>query len=167
MASIRDDVRTFIERQAEAGGALGWIQDNRGTKTTALVTNTELVYQMPASEFDPSFTHPPQEWSIQGEVRLENGEVFSASFPLFLDEIGDPPALRETIVVWYHPADRSRVRPDISWRQRSPADGTSLRWKVPAVCPNCGARVDQSTESVAAHPACRQCQAPLPSEPVG
>ncbi len=40
------------------------------------------------------------------------------------------------------------------------------RWKVPATCPECGARVDQPTESMADHPACLYCAKPLPCEPV-
>jgi len=40
------------------------------------------------------------------------------------------------------------------------------RWKVPANCPECGARVDQSTESMAEHPTCQYCAKPLPCEPV-
>jgi hypothetical protein len=41
------------------------------------------------------------------------------------------------------------------------------RWNVPATCPECGARVDQSTASFAAHPVCTYCAKPLPCEPVG
>ncbi len=39
------------------------------------------------------------------------------------------------------------------------------RWKVPAKCPECGARVDQSTASMAEHPRCQYCSQPLPCEP--
>ena len=39
------------------------------------------------------------------------------------------------------------------------------RWKVPATRPECGARVDQSTASMAEHPTCRYCAQPLPCEP--
>jgi hypothetical protein len=38
-------------------------------------------------------------------------------------------------------------------------------WKVPANCPECGARVDQSTASFAEHPACAYCAKPLPCQP--
>ena len=41
------------------------------------------------------------------------------------------------------------------------------QWKVPATCPECGARVDQSTASMADHPTCQYCAKPLPCEPVG
>jgi hypothetical protein len=40
------------------------------------------------------------------------------------------------------------------------------RWAVPATCPECGARVDQSTASMAEHPACPYCAKPLPCTPV-
>jgi hypothetical protein len=39
------------------------------------------------------------------------------------------------------------------------------RWKVPEMCPECGARVDQSVASMANHPTCEFCKAPLPCEP--
>jgi hypothetical protein len=37
---------------------------------------------------------------------------------------------------------------------------------VPEVCPECGARVDQSVASVAEHPTGDFCQNPLPCQPV-
>lgn len=40
------------------------------------------------------------------------------------------------------------------------------RWSVPATCPECGARVDQSTASTAEHPTCAYCAKPLPCAPV-
>jgi hypothetical protein len=40
------------------------------------------------------------------------------------------------------------------------------QWIVPEVCPECGARVDQSTASVAEHPTCEFCHQPLPCKPV-
>ncbi len=39
-------------------------------------------------------------------------------------------------------------------------------WKVPATCPECGARVDQSAASMAEHPKCQYCAQPLPCQPV-
>jgi hypothetical protein len=39
-------------------------------------------------------------------------------------------------------------------------------WIVPDVCPECGARVDQSTASVAEHPTCEFCHKPLPCQRV-
>ena len=40
------------------------------------------------------------------------------------------------------------------------------RWSVPAICPECGARVDQSKASMAEHPTCDYCAKPLPCEPI-
>src|SRR5579859_3278891 len=40
------------------------------------------------------------------------------------------------------------------------------RWTVPTMCPECGARVDQSTASMAEHPKCEYCAKPLPCERV-
>jgi hypothetical protein len=39
------------------------------------------------------------------------------------------------------------------------------RWRVPATCPECGARVDQPAASAAEHPRCQYCAQPLPCEP--
>jgi hypothetical protein len=38
------------------------------------------------------------------------------------------------------------------------------QWRVPASCPECGARVDQSTASMAEHPKCEFCEHALPVE---
>jgi len=35
-----------------------------------------------------------------------------------------------------------------------------------AICPECGARVDQSRASMTEHPTCEYCAKPLPCEPV-
>lgn len=40
------------------------------------------------------------------------------------------------------------------------------RWVVPAICPECGARVDQSAASTAEHPKCEYCARLLPCQPV-
>jgi hypothetical protein len=40
------------------------------------------------------------------------------------------------------------------------------QWTVPAVCPECGARVDQFTGSLAEHARCEYCHNPLPRERV-
>jgi hypothetical protein len=41
------------------------------------------------------------------------------------------------------------------------------QWTVPAVCPECGARVDQSIGTMAEHPRCEYCHNPLPHVRVG
>jgi hypothetical protein len=45
-------------------------------------------------------------------------------------------------------------------------DDDEPRWIVPATCPECGARIDQSRASMAEHPACPYCAKPLPCRPV-
>ena len=40
------------------------------------------------------------------------------------------------------------------------------QWTVPSVCPECGARVDQSAGSLSDHPTCEYCSSPLPRERV-
>jgi hypothetical protein len=40
------------------------------------------------------------------------------------------------------------------------------QWIVPEVCPECGARVDQSAASTEQHPKCTFCHQPLPHKPV-
>jgi hypothetical protein len=47
-----------------------------------------------------------------------------------------------------------------------PAPHHEPQWTVPAVCPECGARVDQFTGSTAEHPRCEYCRNPLPRERV-
>ncbi len=165
-----DEVGAYLARQRVDIDERALIEDNDGVRTTAIVIAVTLAYEVPRTSniyMEESFTHPPQEWTIQADVRLEGGSSFAATFPMFIDEIGDPPAVRETINVVFDPADRSRVLPVIMWRQQVPGgDAGPLRWRVPATCPNCGASVDQSTESVAAHPACHMCHDPLPCEPL-
>jgi hypothetical protein len=40
------------------------------------------------------------------------------------------------------------------------------QWTVPAICPECGARVNQSIGSMAEQPRCEYCSTPLPRERV-
>jgi hypothetical protein len=40
------------------------------------------------------------------------------------------------------------------------------RWTVPAKCPECGARVDQSAAAMSGDPRCEYCEKPLPRVPV-
>ena len=50
-----------------------------------------------------------------------------------------------------------------------PADAgqaiTGPPWVVPAECPQCGARVDQATQSMELAPKCGFCHQPLPADP--
>jgi hypothetical protein len=89
---------------------------------------------------------------------------------LYLDELLQPPKPGDTMYVLFDPNDRSRILADELWDPAMPGNQPGfghepIRWKVPAECPNCGARVDQSTESTAEHPSCRMCHEPLPCEP--
>jgi hypothetical protein len=140
------------------------LEDHGGIKSTAVVASAQKLADL-IVEGDPSakldFTHPPQEWALQASVQKQDGTTFNAVIPLFLDEIGDPPAPGETVWVVYSPQDASRIRLRDMWR--GPKAGAAA-WRVPSSCPSCGAPVDQSIESVAPHPACRMCNRPLPCE---
>jgi len=75
-----------------------------------------------------------------------------------------------------------RYDPDVfraKWKKEQAAEaqarrtGTPLpqtpdepRWTVPAKCPECGARVDQSAAEASEHPQCAYCEQPLPRVPV-
>jgi hypothetical protein len=50
--------------------------------------------------------------------------------------------------------------------QPHPEPHPEPQWTVPVVCPECGARVDQFTASMAEHPRCEYCRNPLPRERV-
>ena len=162
-----DGGSAFLERQSadnDAGARL----ERCGTTTTAVVTHVELVAEYSGPAYEPmDFTHPPQEYAVQADLRSADGTSFPATLPLFLDEIGDPPALGEQINVVFDPADRTDVHAKVAWRQQVPGGDGTPRWSVPTHCPNCGAAVDQSTESFSAHPTCAMCHQPLPSEAIG
>jgi hypothetical protein len=40
--------------------------------------------------------------------------------------------------------------------------GEERRWTLPAKCPECGARVDQSAAELSDDPRCEYCEQPLP-----
>jgi len=44
---------------------------------------------------------------------------------------------------------------------------TGPPWIVPAICPDCGAPVDQATSAMALDPKCEFCHEPLPVQPRG
>lgn len=56
----------------------------------------------------------------------------------------------------------------LAWARQHPGGVTHLephhepQWTVPALCPECGARVDQFTSAKAADPRCEYCHSPLP-----
>ncbi|MHB8463411.1 MAG: hypothetical protein ACYDH6_15870 [Acidimicrobiales bacterium] len=101
------------------------------------------------------------EVQITAQVQPETGDPFEASFPVFLLPTQPPLEVGGKVPVIFDPADHSRILK----RPQAMAAG-SERWKVPEQCPECGARVDQSVESLAEHPMCHFCQKPLPCEPV-
>lgn len=157
----------FLERQRVDNDEGAALESHSGTSTTAVVTAVNIVAEYTGPAYEPlDFTHPPQELAVTADVRADDGQSFPATFPLFLDEIGDPPAIGEQINVVFDPSDRTKVRAKTAWRGQVPGGGGPVRWRVPSECPNCGAIVDQSTESLAAHPTCRMCHEPLPCEPL-
>ena len=54
----------------------------------------------------------------------------------------------------------------LAWARQHPGGVTHLephhepQWTVPALCPECGARVDQFTSAKAADPRCEYCHSP-------
>jgi hypothetical protein len=156
---------TFLERQRrdnDEGAAL----ESKGTATTAIVSAVQVVDEYHGPDYEPmDFTHPPQELAVTADLATGDGQSFTATFPLFLDEIGDPPTIGEQINVVFDSSDHTRVRAKVAWRQQPGGGPSGVLWRVPATCPNCGAPVDQSTQSMAAHPTCTQCNEPLPCEP--
>ena len=84
---------------------------------------------------------------------------------------GDPGTTRSSSA---RAASRS-ARPGRGAAERAPAPAAwgvvhhiaddEPRWNVPATCPECGARVDQSTAAFAEHPVYTYCAKPLPREP--
>ncbi len=94
------------------------------------------------------------------DVRVEpgSGDAFDATIVTpFSHDDPELPEVGQQRRVKFDPADRSRI----TWWDEAGA----MRWRVPATCPQCGAPVDQSTASLAEHPTCTFCHAPLPCEP--
>jgi hypothetical protein len=103
-------------------------------------------------------------FDISVSVRAPDGSTFPGAFPLFFPK-ANVPKVGESIWVSYDPDNPSYVR----FRPGgNPAAQVvqNVRWRVPEICPSCGARVDQSFASSMAHPKCRMCESPLPCEPL-
>ena len=143
-------------------------------RASAIVSSATMTFELPRSEFDDDLgglLHPEQEWSIQASVTAADGSTFPATFALYLDELLQPPTIGATMYVLVDPNDPGRILADELWDPAMPGNQPGfghdpIRWKVPAECPNCGAPVDQSTESMAEHPTCHMCHQPLPCEPM-
>ncbi len=115
-----------------------------------------------------------REFAVAADVAPSEGPPFTAHFSIFDTTSGlYTPTVGQTIAVVYDGADPPMVRAGTFWDKPTLelADDASgpvlavVRWSVPAECPTCGAPVDQSTESRAAHPSCAMCHTPLPCAP--
>jgi hypothetical protein len=170
----KDAVLRYLDRKKVDIDRIYALQQGSGIRTKAIVSSLTKTFEMPRSEFDDDIPgldmHPEQEWTIQGDIDAGDGSRFAATFVLYLDEMLQPPAPGDEVFVYFAPNDRTQVLADELWDPKMPGNQPGfghdpIRWKVPAECPNCGARVDQSTESLAEHPTCHMCNAPLPCEP--
>jgi hypothetical protein len=169
----KDPVLQYLDRKGVDIDRVYTLKKGGGVRAKAIVQSLTMTFEMPRSEMDfddPEF-HPEQEWTVQGDVDAGDGTRFPATFVLYLDEIVQAPAVGDEVIVYYDANDRTQVITDDLWDPKMPGNQPGfghdpIRWKVPAECPNCGARVDQSTESLAEHPTCHMCHQPLPCEPL-
>ena len=171
----KDPVLQYLDRRKADINRLFAMQQGGGVRTKAVVSTATMTFEMPRSAFDDDIPglemHPEQEWLIQGDVDAGDGTRFTATFVLYLEDLVKAPQPGAEMFVYFDPNDRSQVMSDELWDPAMPGNQPGfghdpIRWKVPAECPNCGARVDQSTESLAEHPTCHMCRAPLPCEPL-
>ena len=167
----KDPVLQYLDRRKVDIGRLYAFEQGAGVRAKAIVSTATMTFEMPRSELDDFDLHPEQEWTIQAEVDAGDGTRFAATYVLYLDEMLKAPQPGAEMFVYFDPNDRSQVMSDELWDPAMPGNQPGfghdpIRWKVPDECPNCGARVDQSTESLAEHPTCHMCRAPLPCEPL-
>ena len=174
-AGGKDPVLQYLDRRKADIGRLYAFQQGAGVRAKAIVSTATMTFEMPRSAFDEDIPglemHPEQEWLIQGDVDAGDGTRFTATYVLYLEDLVKAPQPGAEMFVYFDPNDRSQVMSDELWDPAMPGNQPGfghdpIRWKVPAECPNCGARVDQSTESLAEHPTCHMCRAPLPCEPL-
>ena len=113
---------------------------------------------------------PPQladktgQFELTVEVHAPDGSNFPGTFGLMFPR-DSVPRVGDRTWVSFDPDNRSYVR----YRPGGNPAATvaaNVQWRVPETCPSCGAPVDQSRASVAAHPACAMCHVALPCEPV-
>ena len=101
-------------------------------------------------------------WRTALNVRPAAGDPFDAEIALLMiafDEDFPPWKVGDVTTVAFDRDDHYRVA------FLPPSEAPTILWRVPAVCPHCGAPVDQATESMADQPTCHFCHQPLPSEP--
>jgi hypothetical protein len=104
-------------------------------------------------------------WTMGMRVQPSSGDDFEAELAIMsiaYDTDIAPWIVGNAATVVFDPDDLTKVRflpPGM--------EGTvpTVRWQVPAICPTCGAPVDQSTAALADHPTCRFCHEPLPCQP--
>jgi hypothetical protein len=102
-------------------------------------------------------------------VREARKEREAARKQALLNGAPDPAALARS----HDAADRALAHnaEELAWAHQHTSAVRSEQhqepqWTVPAVCPECGARVDQSAWSMAEHTRCEYCGNPLPRERV-
>lgn len=83
-----------------------------------------------------------------------------AVWSIAYDEEWPPWEVGDTATVGFDPADHSRMA--FLGSDMAP----TIRWRVPAICPACGAPVEQAIEGMAEQPICHFCHQPLPSDPL-
>jgi hypothetical protein len=120
--------------------------------------------------FDPK--NHKTEMHIDGDARYDpklireaRKEHEAARKHALLTGAPDPDALARSHEI----ADRALAHnaEQLAWARHHPAAARpephhEPQWTVPAICPECGARVDQSIGSMAEHPRCEYCHNPLP-----
>jgi hypothetical protein len=168
----KDAVLAYLDRKKVDIDARFALQQRGATRLSAVVSSATITYQMPTAELGDDFAlHPEQELAVQAELHGADGSTSPVHFTLYLDELLEAPAPGATVYVLVDPSDPTAVLADELWDPAMPGNQPGfghqpIRWNVPAECPNCGARVDQSTEALAEHPTCKMCHEPLPCEPV-
>ena len=124
--------------------------------------------------FDPK--HHKTEMHIEGDLRYDPRLIHearkqqeAARRTALLSGAPDPVALARS----HSAADLALAHnaEQLAWARHHapvahPEPHHEPQWTVPAICPECGARVDQSAGSVAEHPRCEYCGNPLPRERV-
>lgn len=162
-AQTNDEANAFNHRCAANLDEITHLERTGRTMTAVVREATECGWMRALGQ---------REFAVVATVTPPDGEPYDARFAIFDTTQGlYTPTVGQTIAVVVAPDEPAMVRASTFWDKPSLAldnptfPGLTFRWHVPEECPNCGARVDQSTESMADHPACRMCRAPLPCRP--